>query len=87
MVQKEMKIEAQPCHTLEICIHPPNVLHEYQCKIENFGFIQIPDICFVFVFVFVYPYFNSPPRMFCKNMGRNTLLIFQIFSEIPLFHV
>ena len=37
-----MKIEAQPCDTLEICIHPPNVLHEYQCKIENVWFYTNP---------------------------------------------
>ena len=41
-----MKIEAQPCGTLEICIHPPNVLHEYQCNIENVWFYTNPRYMF-----------------------------------------
>ena len=27
----------------EICLQPPNILHEYQCKIEMFGFIHIQN--------------------------------------------
>ena len=44
--RKKIKIEAQPCDTLEICIHPPNVLHEYQCKIENVWFYTNPRYMF-----------------------------------------
>ena len=76
-----MKIEAQPCHTLENVSTPQMFCMNISVKLKMLGFIHIPDICFVFVFVFVYPYFNFPPHMFGTNMSIEGKLIREGFTK------
>ena len=88
MVQKEMKIEAQPCHTLEICIHPQmyNTYIFTSTKISLFGpYCAISETLQNFNIFLEFFHFGTA-ELICQNkvlgvvggvLGWNTLLIFQ----------